>query len=95
MSELGGPGLALATPAEKHRLIRLLDLRATVYCDDADGEDAVQVQVKPKRYVRLEWLDTTVSMGSDRRLFKLRLIPRPWHFELIAVTERQISAAAD
>lgn len=74
-----------ATPAERRELIQMLDVRATVYSASGEEADAIQVQHKPKRYVRVEFADTVVRLETGRSFFNLRLFSRPWRFELLAI----------
>lgn len=79
--------LADASPAEQRELIQMLDVRATVYSATGAEPGAIQVQHKPKRYVLLEFADTVVRLETGRSFFNLRLLSRPWRFELMGIRD--------
>jgi hypothetical protein len=72
-----------ATLAERRELLHLLNVRATAYAASSEDEGAIQVQHKPKRYIRVEFADTVIRLETGHCFLNLRLLSRPWHFELV------------
>lgn len=85
LSELG-EDLIGASLERRRQVIEMLNVRATVYPleGDASGEDDVLVQVKPKRYTRIEWT-SDIRLETTRGLLKLRVVLRRSRFFVIGI----------